>query len=598
MVQIRYAISIILVLNFLQPSKSYINNTYYERTAAECLKITIRHLFPQNCSLVFLIGNYNAVMTSDVSKNPYIYFYLHENFIKIYQFHQKHFIFFVDSISEIQLAVHKMKNIHIWHSGISSYGKFLIFLSTERINVPNIFEQLWELDMTQIVLVIYEMDTKVFTIASSSRYFEQNQCGKKAKKILYTPCTDILYSKFYPIPNKLSYCSLKVLAMDRLFNYPFIYKNSENITTGLLIRPLHFIQDILNLSLVFLSDNDIGIQKKFIETQSSNLFNQLLDNRTVDVLCATPARNLKEYDYYCHTDIYFHDNYIWVAPKPGKMSNIKILATIYQAKTWIILSCVFILVTCVWSLRGSLKRGKLTAIDNFFDIIKITLGQPISKTDLFLGRRHLIIFYLIYSCEINWHFQCKLNSILTSPIYEKGLKSVEELINSKLTPWVLDNIREGLLFTNTSLSNDLYRKSQLRPHGIQETEALAFLIKNRNISTHILMVYLSTLPTYKDQVDLLGSDFLTILESSYATRLGNPIRHKMNKAIGKILSGGFDKKFVLDVQKVNFVKTVDDKVMLTLGHTQGAFLILGLGLVAAGFIFILELCGRFLLLII
>lgn len=129
---------------------------------------------------------------------------------------------------------------------------------------------------------------------------------------------------------------MKILIFTKLYDYPFLYKNQQNDTRGLLLEPLKLFGNKVKCTFEFV-DDVYDLQGLYGKNTNSSLFEELKDMQPADIIIATPVRFIEEYDYCKHTDIILYNTYFWVVPKPGLMLNIKVIASVFENETWILI---------------------------------------------------------------------------------------------------------------------------------------------------------------------------------------------------------------------------------------------------------------------
>lgn len=205
-----------------------------------------------------------------------------------------------------------------------------------------------------------------------------------------------------------------------------------------------------------------------------------------------------------------------------------------------------------------------------------------------------IVVYLIYCLHINAIFTGKLSGVLTAPNYEPRLKTLEDLADSKIIPVIRRYSLERFQLSQAKTARKLLQKTeeyQLSDSAFYDSEYVKI---NGSIAIAQFKDLFNFVASRKYIVDTIDdNNYIWTIQGCFVFRRGIPILLTMNAVIRGIQEGGLVRKWVSDEVKVSFRPDSPKLVILTLGHLQGAFLILIIGTILGLIIFFVEvLIGR------
>lgn len=558
-----------------------------------CINNVINHVFPIGSTIVFIYDHTSARFKVFSNKYTFIGLNFQTNLdlpkmeMNIQQ--EKAFVIFGENSTDLLHTINKIQTTSIWHSCFSIKGKFLVFVTCSNC-LDDVFLMLWKLKIIYVITVNQPSDACM--IYSASPFFDRNKFGSAFKEKIIETSNNLAITKFYSVPKKLNHCSLRILSLDTLFDFPFLYHNNKNEIFGLLVEPLKLIGTTINCTVRF-DDDPHNFQGIFANTPLN--FTELeiaKDRQPADIVAATPNRFSQIYNYCKHTKIFLYDKYFWIVPKPEMMPNIKVIVNIYRWNTWAFILIVVFLTAFIWHLLTDNPHCK-SVLNSFLCIYKISLGVSYEKPPKSFNQRLFFFIYLTYSLQLCWQFQTKLSSVLTSPNFEKGVRSLNDLLETDLTPYMVEIHKLSLAMLNSSNVRRLESKAKVRPRSFSELDSLKYVGEHRNISTQVLRAYLQAYPELRKKIITFGSEFLGGVEASYWIKMSHPLKDKIDEVISWLIEAGFPQKFVMDLDsKVFEVETKDFRVIITFEHLQGSFLILGTGVLLSVCIFVIENFAR------
>lgn len=289
------------------------------------------------------------------------------------------------------------------------------------------------------------------------------------------------------------------------------------------------------------------------------------------------------------SDIIFYDYVVWIVPKPQKLSNIKIIASVFETSCWMVIFAVLTTLIPIWYLL--VQQQTISSEMNFsrcaLDIVSITLGFGITN----ITNRLFLIVLLLYSFHINYFFQGQLASILTSPIYEAKISTMEQLIDSRLHIVINDAINKESVLKDAQhpLSKRLYNRLEVLPS--KSSYNLTRILGDKSFSNMAIKSFLSDInitDAHRLRTDMVIDTLLMRMEASYRMRKGNPYTLTINEVLKSVREGGLWMKWLSDLKKIMFLEAEPEIVVLTLQHLEMAFVMLGIGYALATGVFVYE----------
>lgn len=289
---------------------------------------------------------------------------------------------------------------------------------------------------------------------------------------------------------------------------------------------------------------------------------------------------------------------VWFVPTALQIAQWKNLTVIFEVNVWLIIFFMFLINGLFWWLVGRNKEKSnefkdltLSIMCSFHILLQGSVKNP--KT----GVLRILVIVWTFSCLLLFTaHQCQLTGILTSPIYEKQISNLEELVTSKLKfgfyPILLD------LFSDKN--NEIHRKvlNNYVPCSLDQTciNRTAYqrdfaVIKNKREGKYLI----PRLYSYPNGKPMLYTfkEIEFVVWVKYFAKKGFPLINRMNNLILLLQSNGLVAKWERDIVVIqNKGVEITKHQTLTLSHLQGAFYLLVIGFTSSIVIFLIEICKK------
>lgn len=385
------------------------------------------------------------------------------------------------------------------------------------------------------------------------------------------------------VPREMRQCTFTACASTA---QPFVGGSCKG---GLEIQLIKFIANQLNFNL------SIRCSKKPRGEIDENgrLSNLLLELRQdkCDFIIGSMYPDNDIHMHFKATLAYYEDSYTWFVPLAPKRAAWKGLAYIFKLYTWLFIGFVLLLSSFVWNctsiVSGDRRKFKKFSMC-FLNSWSTFLGISIPLQPLRAPLRVLFLVFTLYSLNMTTIYTSNLVAVFTSTTYDLQLSSIEDILETEL---LLGGREEYYDWFDTGYAVDdriteRYNYSELfepstenldRVRTGQQVMLLSRLfVLSRNYSN---LVY--GLPT-----NVFANQMEMIFEKGF------PLARLFDKVIHRLKDNGIIYKFFNDwqvrMEKHNAIVEDDAEIILTLQHLEGAFAILGYGLLLSIVMFALE----------
>lgn len=386
------------------------------------------------------------------------------------------------------------------------------------------------------------------------------------------------------VPKSMPQCTFTACAS---VAQPFVGRSCRS---GLEIQLLRFVAEYLRFNLsIRCSQSPRGDIDE--QGELSHLLLELRQDKCDFVIGAMYPDN----DIHMHFKAslaYYEDSYTWFVPLAPKRAAWKGLAYTFRASTWLLVGFVLLLSSYVWHWvsvssgdHRRFSRLNTCLMNNWSTLLGISVPLQPLRNPL----RILFVAAALYSLNLTTVYTSNLIAVFTQPAYDAQLDSIEAVLENGLR---LGGREENQDWFHTGYPVDdrisaRYNYSeQFQPstenlvrvrRGQQAMLLSRLFVVSRNYSN---LVY--GLPT-----NVLSNQMEIIFEKGF------PMVSLFDKAINRIKDNGLIYKFFGDWQyrmaKNNALGADDSEIILTVQHLEGAFAILGYGLLLGVIVFALEL---------
>lgn len=469
-------------------------------------------------------------------------------------------------------------------------ARFLIgYVGSENITI--FFELSWSYFVLNINLI--SNNGSIYT------YFPYNNglCGNIIKSEYLLTCdVNNLAPYFSKIPSNLYGCEFRIMPYPMI---PYIMNISAPKTepnlAGLEVTIMDTLAKKINFSVVYIPCFHNLWGYKDSSGVYTMMFGSLYNNET-DIIMGMTYANASHVVDFDGSYIYLQDFPEWWVPTAMPAAQWKNLTAIFDARVWLVMFVAFFINSLMWWIFG--RKNEST---NFNDLTLCfmnslyTLLQGSIKHPRTLKLRIIFICWLVTCLLIFAAHQSSLVSILTTPIFDHQISTVEELLQSSLPFGFYLSAALAFEEKNNWIAEQILKKHEICPlslYCLNRTaydRNFAFLRNGRNAKYFIPRLY--TFPNGRSMItglDIRGPGIWVRLH----TAKGLPILEKLNHYLMLLQSNGLIAKWDLDTNfKALKLENDDSHQPLNVYHLQAAFLIFVFGATLSAFIFLLEICS-------
>ncbi|KAF5284886.1 hypothetical protein FQR65_LT13378 [Abscondita terminalis] len=448
-----------------------------------------------------------------------------------------------------------------WHSklvqrNINANMKWVII--TESSDIASYFIKLWYKEVLHVVVLQYNSnrDKRFFRIFTADPQALPNKCGTTLKLVNNQTCnSDIVVE--YPKPlRKYRKCIFQI----------FSFADSVNeITKHLNSNYVRNPQKVVN----------------FI------VFPSFLRYVAYGARCST---------------IFYSTKAMWAVPKPKRIPLIKVISLIFKKTVWATIIICFIVTAIFWWLIVKYSKQSVEDRCTFSTILINTWGLTllgfVNRAPVLWTTRFLVITYIICFIHIQAVLNSKIVEVLTVPQYERGIRNLEELLESDL-PIIVHPKIKTLVFGNNSIEMDLrYKKIQQLLSRFESIQDIKKVLMDCIGKSKCAAFFTGEEQYLTDSVlkisNLIYDNSLT---GNFDTVLCYPSGSYISITFDKMLEAFFESGIMndftkkLEMGKSKIVST-NAKTPLTISNIYIVFIFLGIGFIVSAICFICEIVAN------
>lgn len=520
------------------------------------------------------------------------------------------YIVFISSLEQLQLFLMK--------TTISSSKRNSIFLFVilhNASNVEHIFQTVYKFRVLNPILLVNNISNPEFHNLYTWYPYSPINCGNNFNdtNIINTCINGMLSSEKYIFPNtvikNLYGCTIKArpVAIPPFVFYPenkISKLGAIHFTKGIEISMLNTIAEATNFNInysISQKEMDWGyiIENSNLSLNVSGLMKALI-TKEVDIgigcIGSTPIR----YKYLDQSVSYVHDALNWCVPRAQLQAKWKCIFTIFKASTWSLIALTILCSTLILWQISSLNEQEVAAYRNvnncLFNILSVLLNITVTFQPNRTFTRIFFCIWVIFSLHITLCYQTYLVSLLTSPIYEKQIMTVEQIFQKKLAFGFVPSAARYFENRDDWRIAKLYDEVSFCTNATICMENVAY---NRNYSFAFSLLYLKYNYKLLTQNDLPLVYIFKEREVTYPVQMFTSknfiLTPRINELSLKIKEAGlinfwFHQLLNEQNQKSSNIETSTMVQNLSLHHLQGAFVLLCFGICISMFTFLLELC--------
>lgn len=339
------------------------------------------------------------------------------------------FILILEDTSNLNETMHILYNSVYWNSN----ANFLLAYDGSMDDLDEIFKITWYYFALHLsVLVKNGTTVNVYTFFP----YNDERCGTYETYEQISTLDTIEYDDIFPdkIPLQVNGCDVRMLAY---WMPPYVINlnapREKAELAGIEVTSVHVISKRMNFTEVYLYNPYAHWGHKYDDGHYTFMYKDLLDRKIDLIYGFTYGNSSYIFDFdtsYCYLD----DRSVWIVPIALQMAQWKNLTAIFEWKLWLAILIMLIVNGVSWWFIG---RKRETS-DEFNDLIMCLMlslysllqGSVKSPTR---GNLRIVFFLWLISCLLIFTaHQCQLISILTNPLYDKQITTLEEIMDSDL----------------------------------------------------------------------------------------------------------------------------------------------------------------------
>jgi len=538
-----------------------------------------------------------------------------------------------DIISSVSDQLQELRKASSWN-----YRARFVVVSSVHINVSiqelafKILEEMWKYYNVMDVLTVMSVSNITFkdTVVDSAipegnkseidiqlfswfPYTSPTHCDKLAEAVLLDRWNSdgefVLKVNLFPekVPKTFHKCSTKIISF--IFP-PAVMENSEKLYTGLEVKFVDLIFKRLNLTAEYIVSPNT--KDNFYPLFAESI--QQLEPASSDIAIGSLPFHASIFGIAEATIPYLNIRVTWYVPCPKPISCWTSIYKIFGSIVWACFGAVAILAVIVmWFVAKFDMQINVLESPNYktimyciYNIWAIITGVSVPQKPISLSLRIFFIAWVWYSFAMTTVYQAYFIGFLVNPGFEKSITTLNELLESGIEYGYPGN-NGGLHLSDPT--RDIIRKNRKACKTIYK--CLQRVIERKDFATifdSFHAEYFTTRLLFHNihvQVCTLEEDILLFRVSMYMTK-GNPLLHRINTIIARILEAGLYRKWQkdflsssrlndhpIDDDDTNFSDFATEELntdysTLSLMHLQVVFYVLLIGQIVSTFVFLAE----------
>lgn len=333
------------------------------------------------------------------------------------------FVFLLQNTHKLDKTLSILYNSTYWNSR----AKYLVVTnSKDPKEMDKIFQITWKYLIFNIAVIF---GTDVYTFYP----FQRNNCAQYKTYENISSCGHLTGVFPNKIPSDLFGCEVKLMPY---IIPPYVTNldapRNDPALAGVEITIVNTIANRMNFTEKYTKSSYVHWGYKF-KDGTYNLMFKALFNKEIDVIFGfTYGNSSYTFDFdpsFCHLT----DKSVWFFPTALQMAQWKNLTSIFEGKLWLVIFLMFIINGLSWWIVGR----KREADEEFNDVVLCMMSslyvllqgsvKPPKRSNL-----RIIFFMWLISCLLIFTaHQCQLISILTNPLYDKQMETLEDLLRSR-----------------------------------------------------------------------------------------------------------------------------------------------------------------------
>jgi hypothetical protein len=405
-------------------------------------------------------------------------------------------------------------------------------------------------------------------------------------------------------PHNFQGCPIKVAS---IATEPYVMRNDESSflrPSGISVEPIVFTAEKLNITLIFLDpSSDFTLASCWKE------FNKVNDGEADIIIGPIPYITTMA-DFFDPTIPYTYDSMSMLIPCPGRIARIDMITNVYTTSVWIALALVFILTAIVLWCTANYRYGPYLESYNFRHLSScfhsawaIFMGVSVPEMPRTSILRTLFLLYVCYCFAISTVFQAFFTSFLVETGYERGIETLEELLQSDLFygySTALEFLFSQVAFGHTRLY------SRPRAECLEIRKCVEQVIFHRNMTTLFSKICVNYIASTngvdeKDRLICFLDDGMASGNAAAYLPKGSLLLDRINPVLLRYSEAGLNNRYWSLLtwgerlkSNANFGNSNQDFVPFSVSHLTPSFIILLSGYVLSFCLLLVELSVKLL----
>jgi hypothetical protein len=539
----------------------------------------------------------------------------------------------VGDVSET--LVEQVKALKSWPSW-NQRGNFVILLAARHSGPPHLLalkiaQTLWISTITVNVVILIP-NSEAFTIKDSANEkvtnldvytwfpYQEGRCAEPLEVVTVDQCilegngnlsknVSVFSNR---IPNNLQGCPLRVTARA---NEPYVIQTSTDFGTGgsttykyrgLNIEHILLFSEATNMTVQFLPP----AEGTLLDAQTQQYVDIYI--RSADVAAGSFFLNSRLSEYADPTIPFVFDKVKWHVPCPRPATKMEKIMSVFSLSSWLCMAVVFFLTSLVFWRSANGPHISVTMESQYFKCVLncvyfvwcVFIGVSVPELPRTWKLRIWFLLFVWYCFVLNTVFQALFITFLVEPGYNKQIKTIEELNESRL-PYCLDsNSRKH----HELISYSEYEDFQSRPLDLGSLkECLEYFFINGNITllsplryTRFIASLLGLFQNGNKLFCTLDQDEYFIYGAMYLSQ-GHPLLGRFNTLMRRFVETGLVSKYSSQLNFQVYLRNMNVRnereceassntyLVLSLFHLRVMFVVLAFGYISSVTAFVGEL---------
>lgn len=407
------------ISNFIFSTCFITNNNLIENN--KCLLKLYKFNF--DATLIIINTKFKDLLYLKGLKNTRVIFHTKHDLNNIQKIEKmNYFLFLLQNDEEMQTLLENISKYGLWNSR----GKFLLYFG-EDVKLEQIFKVTWDYNIYNLAII---KDNNIYI----NFPFKNGSCGTNNNPEIISNCEEI--QEIYPekIPNDLLKCPVRLLAFTL---EPFVINTTvsrENAQlAGIEVTIIHAVSQKMNFKEVYLKNPYYVWGSKLPNNSYTHMYG-MLQRKETDIIYGFIYANRILDEGFDSTFSHLSDIANWWVPTADKIPDWMNLGKIFSVSLWGATGFLVIFNGITWWLIGrkveesnNFNQFTLAMLNSWYVLFQSIIEFP--KSNLL---RPIVFAWCIITLMLYTAYTCQFVSYLTTPLYEKQIDSVEELLDSNL----------------------------------------------------------------------------------------------------------------------------------------------------------------------